>query len=102
MHMRRYFFKALDSDQAHTWAHRASAASDRPHVCVEERARGLSGEERLELRKRLSTPVMEKLHPFLLRIREEVLKEPGRTGRALRAKSMGSADQVAGRRRSGD
>src|SRR3979490_3303881 len=33
---------------------------------------------RLELRKRLSAPVAEKLHKYLLRIREEVLpKSPG-------------------------
>ena len=40
---------------------------------VEDRAHGLRGEERLELRQRLSAPVMEKLHQYLLEIREEVL-----------------------------
>ena len=32
---------------------------------VEDRAHGLRGEERLELRQRLSAPVMEKLHQYL-------------------------------------
>ncbi len=50
---------------------------------VEERARGLTGEERLELRRRLSDPVMEKLHQYLLEIRDEVLpKSPA--ARAVR------------------
>src|SRR5580700_10481279 len=40
---------------------------------VEDRARGLSGEERLGLRKRLSAPVIEKLNQYLLEIRDEVL-----------------------------
>ena len=40
---------------------------------VEDRALGLRGKERLELRQRLSAPVMEKLHQYLLEIREEVL-----------------------------
>ena len=50
---------------------------------VEDRAKGLTGEERLELRQRLSAPVMEKLHQYLLEIREEVLpKSPA--ARAVR------------------
>ena len=50
---------------------------------VEDRAKGLSSEERLELRQRLSAPVMEKLHQYLLEIREEVLpKSPA--ARAVR------------------
>lgn len=80
MHMRRYFFKALDSDQErmgkalHLIAHLYS---------VEDRAKGLTGEERFALRKRLSVPVMAKLHAYLLTIREEVLpKSPA--ARAVR------------------
>ena len=80
MHMRRYFFKALDSDQAHM----APALHLIARLyAVEDRARGLSGKERLELRQRLSAPVMEKLHRYLLEIREEVLpKSPA--ARAVR------------------
>jgi hypothetical protein len=40
---------------------------------VEDRADGLRAEERLELRQRLAAPVLEKLHRYLLEIREEVL-----------------------------
>jgi transposase len=70
MHMRRYFFKALDSDQAHLGP--ALHLISRLYA-VEERAKGLSGEERLKLRQRLSAPVMDKLRRYLLEIREEVL-----------------------------
>ena len=80
MHMRRYFFKALDSDQAHMGPALHLIAR---LYAVEDRAKGLSGEERLELRQRLSAPVMEKLHQYLLEIREEVLpKSPA--ARAVR------------------
>jgi transposase len=70
MHARRYFFKALDSDQQRMG--RALYLIARLYG-VEGRAKGLTGEQRLELRKRLSAPVAEKLHQHLLRIREEVL-----------------------------
>ncbi len=70
MHMRRYFFKALDSDQAHMGPALHLIAR---LYAVEDRARGLSGGERLQLRQRLSAPVMEKLHAYLLEIREQVL-----------------------------
>jgi len=70
MHARRYFFKALDSDQQHMGPALHLIAR---LYSVEDRARGLSGEERLELRKRLSAPVVEKLYNYLLKIRDEVL-----------------------------
>ncbi len=80
MHARRYFFKALDSDQAHMGP--ALHLIGRVYA-VEDRAKGLTGEERLELRKRLSAPVMEKLHQYLLQLRDEVLpKSPA--ARAVR------------------
>jgi transposase len=80
MHARRYFFKALDSDQQHMGP--ALHLIGRVYA-VEDRARGLAGEERLELRRRLSAPVMEKLHKYLLDIQEEVLpKSPA--ARAVR------------------
>jgi transposase len=80
MHARRYFFKALDSDQPHMGPALYLIAR---LYAVEDRARGLTNEERLELRQRLSAPVMEKLHQYLLEVRDEVLpKSPA--ARALR------------------
>jgi transposase len=80
MHMRRYFFKALDSDQErmgkvlHLIARLYS---------VENRVKGLMSEERLALRQRLSAPIIAKLHTYLLAIRDEVLpKSPA--ARAVR------------------
>jgi transposase len=70
MHARRYFFKALDSDQSHMGPALHLIAR---LYAVEDRARGLSGEERLKLRNRLSAPVVEKLNQYLLKIRDEVL-----------------------------
>jgi len=70
MHARRYFFKALESDQQHMGP--ALYLIARVYA-VEDRAREFTGAERLELRKRLSAPVMEKLHQHLLEIRAEVL-----------------------------
>ena len=80
MHARRYFFKALESDQQ-----RMGPAL---HLIarlygVEDRSKGLTAEERLALRQRLSAPVMEKLHKYVLEIRQEVLpKSP--SGAAVR------------------
>ena len=80
MHMRRYFYKALDSDQERMGKALHLIAK---LYGVEDRAKGLSAEERLALRQRLSAPVMAKLHAYLLRIGEEVLpKSPG--ARAVR------------------
>ena len=80
MHARRYFYKALDADP--------QAMGKALHLIarlygVEERAKGLSGNERLALRRRLSAPLMMKLHAYLLEIREDVLpKSPA--ARAVR------------------
>lgn len=80
MHMRRYFFKALDSDQQRMG--KALHLIARLYS-VEDRARGLTGEERLALRKKLSAPLMAKLHKYLFEIRDEVLpKSPA--ARAVR------------------
>lgn len=80
MHARRYFIKALDSDQQRMGP--ALYLIGRLYS-VEERAKGLTAEERLELRRQLSAPVMEKLHRYLLEIREDVLpKSP--SGAAVR------------------
>jgi transposase len=80
MHARRYVFKALDSDQ--------SRMGPALHLiarlyAVEERAKGLTGQERLAVRKQMSAPLMEKLSQYLQDIREEVLpKSPA--ARAVR------------------
>jgi len=75
MHMRRYFFKALDSDQQRMGKALHLIAQ---LYAVEDRAQGLSGQERFALRHRLSGPVMAKLHKYLLEIRDVVLpKSPG-------------------------
>jgi len=68
--MRRYFFKALESDQQRMG--KALHLIARLYG-IEDRAKGLTGEERFKLRQRLSSPVMAKLHQYLLRIGEEVL-----------------------------
>jgi transposase len=70
MHSRRYFFKALDSDQQRMG--KALHLIARLYS-IEDRVKGLTGEERLGLRQRLSAPVMAKLHQYLLEIRDEVL-----------------------------
>jgi transposase len=79
-HARRYYFKALDSDQARMGPALLFIAQ---LYGVEEQARGWSAEERLTLRQRESRPVLEKLHGYLLEIQKEVLpKSP--EGRAVR------------------
>ncbi|MCZ2147252.1 MAG: IS66 family transposase [Bryobacterales bacterium] len=80
MHMRRYFMKALDSDQGRMGPALHLIAR---LYAVENRAKGVSGEQRFQLRQRLAAPVMEKLHAYLLEIREQVLpKSPA--ARAVR------------------
>lgn len=80
MHMRRYFFKALESDQERMG--KALHLIARLYA-VEDRAKGLDADQRLALRRRLSAPVMAKLHVYLLRLGEEVLpKSPA--ARAVR------------------
>jgi len=54
------------------------------HVCIRSsRAKGLTGEERLALRKKLSAPLMAKLHKYLFEIRDEVLPKSS-AARAVR------------------
>ena len=82
MHSRRYFFKALESDP--------EGMGPALHLiarlyAVEERAKALSlsAEQRLELRKRISARVLEKLHKYLLELQPKVLpKSP--SGAAVR------------------
>ncbi len=70
MHARRYFYKALESDQQRMG--KALHLIARLYG-IEDRAKGLTGDERFQLRQRLSIPVMAKLHQYLEKIREEVL-----------------------------
>jgi transposase len=79
-HARRYFFKALDSDQERMG--RALYLIARLYA-VEDRAKGLTAEERFALRKRLAAPILTKLNGYLLKIQDEVLpKSPA--GKAVR------------------
>ena len=79
-HARRYYFKALDSDQARMGPALLLIAQ---LYRVEKQAREWSPEERLALRQRESRPVLDKLHGYLLEIQTEVLpKSP--EGRAVR------------------
>jgi transposase len=71
-HTRRHFHKALDTDAARMGAVLAYIA----HLYkLEKRARqsGIVGEELRLLREHASRPVLEKLHDYLEKIREEVL-----------------------------
>jgi transposase len=79
-HARRYFHKALESDQPRMGPALLLIAQ---LYRVEEQARPLSSEERLRLRQLQSRPVLDKLHCYLLEIQAEVLpKSPA--GRAVR------------------
>src|SRR5581483_992142 len=82
MHARRYFFKALESDQSHMGPALHLIAR---LYAVEERARVLllSAEQRLALRQRVSVRLLGKLHQYLLGLQAQVLpKSP--SGAAVR------------------
>src|SRR5208282_85535 len=78
-HARRYFHKALESDQARmgpAWLRIAQLYR------VEKQARGWTPEDRLRLRQLQSRPILDKLQEYLLEIQVEVLpKSP--EGRAV-------------------
>ncbi|HEY4359186.1 MAG TPA: IS66 family transposase [Acidobacteriaceae bacterium] len=71
-HTRRHFHKALDTDSARMGAVLAYIAQ---LYKLEKRARqaGIMGEDLRLLRAQGSTPVLEKVHEYLEKIREEVL-----------------------------
>jgi transposase len=72
MHARRYLIKALETDQEHMGpALHLIAGLYR----VEERAKALSlsAEQRLKLRQRVSSRLIDKLHRYLLKLQQEVL-----------------------------
>ena len=82
MHARRYFFKALESDEPHMGPALHLIAR---LYAVEERAKALSlsAEQRLALRRRVSARVLGKLHQYLVELQPEVLpKSP--SGAAVR------------------
>jgi transposase len=79
-HARRYFHKALESDQPHMGPALLLIAQ---LYRVEQQARPLTAEDRLGLRQLQSRPILHKLHDYLLEIQAEVLpKSP--EGRAVR------------------
>ncbi len=79
-HARRYFHKALDSDQGRM----GPALFLIAHLYrVEEQARPLTSPQRLELRQLQSRPILDKLHDYLLEIQVEVLPKSSE-GRAVR------------------
>jgi transposase len=82
MHARRYFFKALESDEPHMGP--ALYLITRLYA-VEERAKALSlsAEQRFALRQRVSARLLGKLHKYLLELQQQVLpKSP--SGAAVR------------------
>jgi len=79
-HARRYFLKALESDQARMGPALLLIAQ---MYRVEDQARRMTPEDRLRLRQLQSRPVLDKLRDYLLEIQAEVLpKSP--EGRAVR------------------
>jgi len=79
-HARRYFHKALESDQARMGPALLLIAQ---LYRVEKPARSLGSGERLRLRQLQSQPILENLHNYLFEIQGEVLpKSP--EGRAVR------------------
>lgn len=79
-HARRYYFKALESDQTRMGPALLLIAQ---LYRVEAQAHGWSAAERLALRQRESRLILDKLHGYLLEIQAEVLpKSP--EGRAVR------------------
>jgi transposase len=79
-HARRYFHKALESDQAHMGPALLLIAQ---LYRVEEKARPLIAEDRLRLRQLHAQPILEKLRNYLLEIQGEVLPKSSE-GRAVR------------------
>jgi transposase len=72
MHARRYFFKALESDEPHMGPALHLIAR---LYAVEERAKtlSLSAEQRLALRQRVSARLLRQLHQYLLELQSQVL-----------------------------
>jgi transposase len=82
MHARRYFFKAVESDESHMGPALHLIAR---LYAVEERAKvlSLSAEQRFALRQRVSARLIGKLHGYLLEIQPQVLPKSA-SGAAVR------------------
>jgi transposase len=79
-HARRYFHKALESDQSHMGPALLLISQ---LYRVEQEARLLTAEDRLRMRLLESRPILDKLHEYLVEIQAAVLpKSP--EGRAVR------------------
>lgn len=78
-HTRRYFHKALESDQARMGPALLLIAQ---LYRVEKQARDLAPEDRLRLRELEARPVLDKLHQYLLEIQLEVLPVPSKRSAA--------------------
>jgi hypothetical protein len=79
-HARRYFHKALESDQTHMGPALLLIAQ---LYRVERQAVGIKAEDRLRLRQLKSLPILDKLRNYLVEVQAEALpKSPG--GRAVR------------------
>lgn len=79
-HARRYFHKALESDQPHMGPALLLIAQ---LYRVEKQARLLTAEDRLRLRQLRSRAILEKLHDYLLELQLVVLPKSA-AGRAVR------------------
>jgi transposase len=81
MHARRYVYKALEADQRMGPALHLIARV----YAVEDRAKALalSAEQRLALRQRVSVRLMERLHKYLLELKQDVLPKSS-SGTAVR------------------
>ena len=81
MHARRYVYKALESDQRMGPALHLIARV----YAVEDRAKALalSAEQRLALRQRVSIRLMERLHKYLLKLKQDVVPKSS-SGAAVR------------------
>jgi transposase len=84
-HARRYFHRALESDQARMGPAPLLIAQ----LCrLEKQARLLTAEDRLQLRQLQSRPILDKLHQYLLEIQAEMLpKSPDAAQRAMLSKT---------------
>jgi len=93
-HTRRHFHRALDTDSARMGAVLAYIA----HLDkVEKRARrsGIVGEDLRLLREHASKPVLERLHEYLKKIREEVLPK-SEAGQAMQTSEREPGSLVMG------
>lgn len=85
-HSRRYFRKALESDQARMGPALLLMAQ---LYRVEKQARTLAAEDRLQLRGLRARPILDKLYQYLLEIEAEVLQKSRRAARCVTPSKTG-------------